>query len=211
MIKLIIFDQDGTLYERNNKLMLYTRKLTKEWIMKSLNLNNIEVEKLYEELPKKFPNPYLGFMSLGLKIEDYMSEVFDKINPEEFLEFNPKLYNFFKNVKIPKVLVTFASPKYTMKLQETLKIYNCYSKIIFGKDLKTCSKGEAYKKLINLFGLNSNEVCVVGDDYENDIKPARELGCETIWITKKCVHDKEKHVNCIEEFINQSREMLLNE
>lgn len=52
MIKLIIFDQDDTLYERNNKLMLYTRKLTKEWIMKSLNLNNIEVEKLYEELPK---------------------------------------------------------------------------------------------------------------------------------------------------------------
>ena len=36
MIKLIIFDQDGTLYERNNKLMLYTRKLTKEWIMKMI-------------------------------------------------------------------------------------------------------------------------------------------------------------------------------
>ena len=208
MIKLIIFDQDGTLYERNNELMLYTRKLTKEWIMKSLNLNEMEVEKIYEELPKKFPNPYLGFISLGLKVEDYMSEVFDKISPENFLEFNPEIYNFFRENNIPKALVTFASPKYTEKLQKKLKIFDCYSKIVFGKDLKTYSKDEAYSEIMRIFNLKSDEVCVVGDDYENDIKTAQKLGCKTVWITKKSVVEDISSATCIEEFID--KKMIFN-
>lgn len=211
MIKLIIFDQDGTLYEKDNELMLHTRKMTKKWLMKSLNLDNIEVEKIYEELPKTFPNPYLGFMSLGLKVEDYMNEVFEQINPENFLEFNENVYQFFRNNKIPKALVTFASPTYTEKLQKTLKIYDYYSKIVFGKDLKTYSKGEAYGNLIDLFELKCDEVCVVGDDYENDIKPARELGCKTVWITKKCVHNGEAYAKNIDDFINKKLEMFLYE
>ncbi len=211
MIKLIIFDQDGTLYKKDNELMLYTRKITKKWLMKRLSLSKMEVEKLYEELPKKFPNPYLGFMSLGLKVEDYMNEVFDQIAPEKFLEYNENVYQFFKNNKIPKALVTFASPTYTKKLQKVLKVYDYYSKIIFGKDLKTYSKGEAYAELINLFKLKCNEVCVVGDDYENDIKPALALGCKTVWITKKCVYSCETYAQDIDEFINKKLEMVLYE
>lgn len=140
MIKLVIFDQDGTLYKRDNQLMLTTRKLTKDWLMKSLNLKYVEVEELYEELPKKYPNPYYGFKSLGLGVENYMSEVFDKVNPSDYIDFNDKLYHFFKCSKLKKALVTFASPQYTKELQNKLKIYDYYSKIIYGKELKTYSK-----------------------------------------------------------------------
>lgn len=208
MIKLIIFDQDGTLYKRDNQLMLTTRKLTKEWLMKSLNIDYVEVENLYRELPQNFPNPYYGFKSLGLRVEDYMAEVFDRVNPADFIEFNNKLYDFFKNSKLKKALVTFASPKYTVKLQNKLNIYDYYSKIIYGKELKTYSKHEAYQKLIDLFEVDLNEVCVVGDDYENDIRPAHEIGCKSIWVTEECNRENEFHVESIEDFLKLSLEKI---
>ena len=48
--------------------------------------------------------------------------MFDKINPSRFLEFNQMLYSYFKYNKQLKALVTFASPNYTIKLQEKLNL-----------------------------------------------------------------------------------------
>lgn len=183
-IKLIIFDQDGTLYPNTHKLFTYTRKITKEWIAKSLNISSIEVETIYEKLAKKYPNPYLGFISLGLSIKDYMLEVFDKIEPGNFLNLNPILYEYFAKDNTKKALVTLASPKYTQKLQEKLGIKQYYENILYLKDFKTYNKKECYKKLAKDFNIKFSEICVVGDSYYNDILPAIELGCNVILISK---------------------------
>ena len=181
-IKMIVFDQDGTLYPRENKLIIETRKKTKKWLANKLKKDLDEIEKIYKQLPKKYPNPYLGFMSIGCSVDEYMSEVFDKVNPDKYLKFNPLLYKFFESNKQLKALVTLASPNYTIKLQETLKLKSFYDKILYVKDFETYSKGQCYKKLAKNFNIKFEEMCVIGDSYDNDILPAQELGCETKYI-----------------------------
>lgn len=205
-IKMIVFDQDGTLYSRENKLIIETRKKTKKWLANKLKKDLDEIEQIYKQLPKKYPNPYLGFMSIGCSVDEYMSEVFDKVNPDKYLKFNPLLYKFFESNKQLKALVTLASPNYTIKLQETLKLKSFYDKILYVKDFETYSKGQCYKKLAKNFNIKFEEMCVIGDSYDNDILPAQELGCETILISSKSkIYKGVKIYSNIESYINEEK------
>lgn len=184
-IKMLVFDQDGTLYPNENSLILETRKKTKYWLSNKLNKNLNEINEIYEQLPKKYVNPYFGFKSLGCSVDEYMSEVFDKVNPSMFLKFNQTLYSYFKYNKQLKALVTFASPNYTIKLQEKLKLKDFYDRILYVKDFETYSKGQCYEQLAREFNIKFDEMCVIGDSYYNDILPAQQLGCKTILISNK--------------------------
>ena len=205
-IKMLVFDQDGTLYSSENDLILETRKRTKHWLSNKLKKDLKEIDELYEKLPKKYANPYLGFCSLGCSIDEYMSEVFDKIEPGEFLDFNQMLYSFFKQNKQLKALVTFSSPNYTIKLQETLKLKDFYDRILYVKDFETYSKGQCYEQLAKEFNIKCEEMCIIGDNYYNDILPAQQLGCETVLISSKI--EKLKNVKIyknIESYINKDK------
>ena len=202
-IKIIIFDQDGTLYPKNHKLYRDTRKLTKKWISKSLKIPLEDVEKIYKELAIQYPNPYIGFQSLGLSVEEYMNNVFDKIEPENYLQYNLIIHDYFQNSKCKKILITFASPKYTKKLQKKLEIEEFYDEILYVKDFKSYNKKECYEEIVNKYKVNNKEILVIGDSYVNDIKPAIELGCQTIFISQNGDFDN------IESFIKN--EGLKNE
>lgn len=201
-IKMIIFDQDGTLYSKNSDLIKYTRAKTKKWLSYKTNKTLSEIEDLYIVLQEKYPNPYLGFESLGCSVQEYMEDVFDKIHPEFFLEFNPVLYDFFKNNGLKKALVTFSSPRYTEEVQEVLKIKDFFDSILYVKDSKTYNKKECYEKLANLFNIDFAEICVIGDSYYNDIVPAQQLGCKTILISDKKTKAVDT-ISSIEQFIKQ--------
>lgn len=184
-IKMLVFDQDGTLYSKENNLILETRNKTKCWLSNKLKKNLNEIDELYKQLPKKYANPYLGFKSLGCSVDEYMTEVFDKVDPSKFLNFNQMLYSYFEDSKKLKALVTFASPNYTIKLQETLRLKEFYDRILYVKDFETYSKGQCYQKLAKDFNINFDEMCVIGDSYYNDILPAQQLGCKTVLISNK--------------------------
>lgn len=201
-IKMLVFDQDGTLYSKENNLILETRNKTKCWLADKLEKNLNEIDELYKQLPEKYANPYLGFQSLGCSVDEYMSEVFDKVDPGKFLDFNQILYSYFKDCKKLKALVTFASPNYTIKLQETLRLKEFYNRILYVKDFKTYSKGQCYKKLAIDFNINFDEMCVIGDSYYNDILPAQQLGCKTILISNKELKNVKTYKN-IESFISE--------
>ena len=139
-IKMLILDQDGTLYSNQEELFLYTRKTTKKWLTKKLNKSSGEIDRIYDILPSKYPNPYLGFISLGCTPDEYMTEVFDKIKPSNFINFNQKIYNYFKKSSVLKALVTLASPRYTNELQSKLKLKDFYAEILYVKDFKSYNK-----------------------------------------------------------------------
>ena len=199
-IELIIFDQDGTLYPRSHKLYQETRRITKQWILSNsdINLNNIDL--IYDLLSTNYPNPYLGFMSLGLSVESYMENVFDKIHPKDILEYNPILYEYFRNNKKKKVLVTFSSPNYTNELQNTLGIKKYFNEILYVKDTTSYSKKECYISIANKFNVKNENIMVLGDNFENDIKPAIEIGCKTVLISE------DGDAKNIEEFILKNME-----
>ena len=117
------------------------------------------------------------------------------------INFNPKIYNYFKKTSVLKALVTLASPQYTNELQSKLKLKEFYSEILYVKDFKSYNKKDCYKKIAKDFNIDFAEICVMGDSYINDILPAQELGCKVILISNKSRNSNIKTVESIEEFI----------
>lgn len=183
MIRAYIFDQDGTLYLKQSRLTYALRERTKEWISGSLSMAREEVNTLYAKLPKDFPHPYHGFLSLGLSPEEYHKEVFDKVDPTLFLDKDNRLVNLFARISIPKFVVTLASLGYSEKLQRRLGVYDLVERTISAiEHPPTYSKLQAYESIRKNLGINANEICVVGDNLSTDILPAIEKGFKAFFI-----------------------------
>ncbi len=182
-IKCFIFDQDGTFYPENSKLTNELRNKTKKWLMIKLSLNRGEVERLYKKLQKKYPNILDGLLSLGLTIRDYHKNVFDMIDPSNYLSRDEKLSSILKKLKGDKYVVTFASKKYSKLLQQILGINNLikktYSLIDFSPKR---SKLQVYEHIRKSNKMKRKDIMVIGNNLEVDIKPALHKGYKTILI-----------------------------
>src|SRR3989338_9176634 len=102
MIEAYIFDQDGTLYPRDSSLAKITTQKTKQWLMNSLDISEPAVDSLYTNIRTRFPNPFDGFSMLGLAVKDYHQNVFETIDPAQFLQFDSELFALFATIKVPK-------------------------------------------------------------------------------------------------------------
>lgn len=62
-----------------------------------------------------------------------------------------------------------------------------------------------FKIIMNELNVNPSDVIVVGDSYNNDIIPAKSLGCKTIWLKVKvwsdniCTENADKIIKTIKE------------
>ena len=185
IIKSYIFDQDGTLYPDENTLSKMLRDKTKKWIKKELNLSDKEIEKLYDSLPKRYANPFDGFISLGLTIKGYYEEVFEKVNPFEYVERDETLIKTLNDISADKFIVTLASKNYSLKLQKALGIDTLINETLFMIDFyPETSKSVAYNNIAKRKQLNPAEICVVGNNFDVDILPAIENGFQSILVGK---------------------------
>lgn len=197
MIKVCIFDQDGTLYPKENDLTNVLRKKTKQWISTKLGICREKVEELYRQLPNQYPNPFLGFLSLGLSPEDYHKEVFDKTDPESYLERDERLITLLKRITIPKIIVTFSSNNYSNKLKKAIGINDLIDKTFSAISYPpNYSKADAYIWISKKYDVNLSEICVIGDNYLTDTLPALEIGSNAILIGKE--REINKHFFCID-------------
>jgi FMN phosphatase YigB (HAD superfamily) len=190
MIKSLILDQDDTLYSKKSELALVLRKKTKSWLMKRLHLSRKKIDSLYENLIQEYPNPFDGFTSLGCSVEDYHNSVFNNIAPSKYLTRDTKLIELFRNVSqnIYIYIVTFASPSYSERLQQTLGISSYIQRSFYVRNNPIdYSKKYFYELITKDEKLNFREICVVGDNYWTDIKPAVDLGCMAVYISDKKV------------------------
>ncbi|MFW9876177.1 MAG: HAD family hydrolase [Candidatus Thorarchaeota archaeon] len=183
MIKAYVFDQDGTLYPKCSKLTNVLRERTKQWISESLGITREEVDSIYGRLPKEFPNPIHGFISLGLSPEEYHKEVFDKVDPTQFLCKDDRLITLFSDLSVPKFIVTFASLDYSERLQQVLGIYDLVKQTISAIEYPpTYSKAEAYESIRKNLRISANDVCIIGDNLSTDVLPAIENGFKGILV-----------------------------
>lgn len=185
-VKCYIFDQDGTLYDKENPITKESRRLTKSWVQRSLSLSETEIDVLYKRLQKEFPNPFDGFCSLGLTVEEYHRNVFDTIDVEKYITYDGKLVELLKKIDAPKYVVTFASSQYTYDLLEILGVLPLIDSVHFvSQNIESHNKAECYKRISNISGVQYGNLCVVGDSYDNDVYAATKLGCKTIWISNQ--------------------------
>ena len=185
MIKAIIFDQDGTLYEREHLLYQQIQKKTREWICSKKQLSETQYITLINQLKKDYPNPIKGFQSIGIAAHEYHQEVFDKVQPQHFLEPNRKLIQCLDSISIPMFVVTLSSKVFSHQVLYSLGIKKQFEQTysLGGIDTTVQDKIHIYENIKSQLNLTSSEMVILGDNYAVDLEDAHKLGYQVFEVT----------------------------
>lgn len=90
-------------------------------------------------------------------------------------------YETLREIPCKKFLVTTGFTKMQNSKIDRLGIRNDFEEIyIIDPSVTALSKRDIFKKILVRYELKTDEVLVVGDDYESEIKAAKELGLDSV-------------------------------
>ena len=183
MIKLLILDQEGTLYQ-NKKLLFKIKANTRAFFCKKLNIPETDYDNWYFKNKKEFPNILEALRKFKIPLREYHAEVFNTLNPENYLKKDSSLFKDLKKLRIPIYVVTSSSKEYSKRVLQSLGIDKLIKKSISLSDGQN-NKIDIYKEIIKIENIGSKEVCVVGDNWDTDLKDAKKQGFKTILLGEK--------------------------
>jgi len=183
MIKLLILDQEGTLYQ-NKKLLFQIRTNTQEFFCNKLSIQKEDYLEWYNKNKKDFPNIFEALKKLKISVKEYHSQVFDIAHPQAYLKKDLNLLNIFKKLNLPIYVVTSSSKTYSKKVLQSLGIFSLIKDSISLSE-ENQNKIEIYNQIVQKEKLNPREICVIGDNWDTDLKDAKERGFKTVLIGEK--------------------------
>jgi FMN phosphatase YigB (HAD superfamily) len=186
---VVIFDMDGTLYELDGKNNGYSGSTLESRVLENACLfiqtreqcSLREAEIIREE---GLGNPiglsaFLG-KRYGITREEYFSSVWN-INPSGMIGGFDKpvsLINRLSQTETKLILVTSAPSVWQRQICSFLGVTDVFESIYTGEQFKT--KSDIFSMLSKRY-LPKN-ITSIGDQFETDIKPAQELGFNTILV-----------------------------
>jgi phosphoglycolate phosphatase len=188
MIKLLVFDFDGTIAD-SKKLYInsiyhsakkYGYRLSKAFIEKNLgpkldaSLFNMKIKRNAEKIAKEV-NSFVTKKAKTLKLCPFVRETLAKI----------------KGRNIKTVLMTNSTKKFINAFMKKHKIKKYFNKILGAEDFLV--KEEAFRRLFKQYHVRPNEVVYIADKIK-DVKIAKSLKTHVL-IVLACSWDKKKFRN----------------
>lgn len=195
--KNVIFDLDHTLYPLSFKADKGYDERCREFLEKYPHIKCMtaaEFQKMWRE--KYGYNAEVVKKDTGISINEFMKHV-SRIDMSS-LQPNPKLNQLLESLKAKKYIFTDNMDEHVQDTFQALQISTKYfdgiftsahSGFIFKPDIK------AFEIMLGKYNLNPKE-CVMVEDNLYNLKTAKELGIQTIWITNQ----EEKHPFCDYKF-----------
>ncbi len=194
MIKLIIFDLDDCLIDTWNASFPITIKES----IKAMVKKGLKVESLKKAI-NRLAEINTQSKNTSEAISKYLEEVGE--DPKKYLEFGKRAvydFNFEKLIKpnkgaiealeklisleIDLALVTTGGEERQMKKMEISGIDKNKFKRIYA--VSEYDKTEPYKKIMVELGHSPSQTLIVGDRYETDLIPGKNLGAKIAWIPR---------------------------
>lgn len=183
MYDAVLFDLDDTLYQNRNISQERTL-LTKEWIRRELDLACSEVDGLYGRLQQEHPHPYNGLQSLGLSVEGYFDNVFERVDPGSYLVAEPRLSRVLSSLPGAVYVVSLSPKRYARRVLDELGVADHVEGVSNPyQDEDEHSKRFVYRRFAD------RNCLVVGDSYRLDLSPAEEVGFDSIHVDGACSID----------------------
>jgi putative hydrolase of the HAD superfamily len=132
----------------------------------------------FQKVAKKY-----GFKQLAIdRAVDYLKnrEVTKPLNPSDD-------YHYIKSLNGRKFIVTAGFLKQQTSKVKMLGIADDFE-AVHVVDVSTTNKKEAFKLLIDKYDLNTDDILIIGDDAESEIKFGLELGIETFLLDPENLH-----------------------
>jgi len=187
MIKNIIFDLDGTLYNSPEVFRKFAEaayytyaKVTKTPIEDAKKI--LEDRRAELARQKGFAVPYtLALISYGIPIETWHEENVAFFDPADFLIPNPGLRDFLLALKEKYRLAVLTNNNkiQTRRIIKSLGLDGVFHDVFTFNTFNLLKPDPGILKgVLERLGARPEECLMVGDRYEVDLIPARELGMQ---------------------------------
>lgn len=208
MLKLVIFDLDGTLYnyEQNHKIAMET---VYEYVFKQFNIEKEQFNKIYENAKNEVKINLIGTASSHNRII-YFKTFLQKINKNPLI-YSEILYNlywetFLNNIKLySNVLEVFDYLKskdikiaicsnLTTHIQirkiNRLGIENYIDYLLTSEEIGIEKPNRfMFLNILEYFDIQPRECMLIGDDYDCDIIGANNAGIYPILVYNKNIKE----------------------
>jgi putative hydrolase of the HAD superfamily len=110
-------------------------------------------------------------------------------------------YNFIRELSCKKFLVTTGFTKMQNSKVRQLRLKKDFDEIfVIDPSLTTLTKKDIFEKILADNGYSANDVLVIGDDINSEIKAGQDLGIETVLYNFNLEHTDKSDVNVITDF-----------
>ena len=214
-IKYWLFDLDNTLYDGATKVFDQVDKKMTKFISEKLNISTVEARKIQKNYFQEY-NTTLNGMIKNHKIDadEFLEFVHDvDLN---FLNKDKDLEEEIKKLVGKKIIFTNGSRAHAENVTKRIGIDKLFDGIFDIRDSEFIPKpsSEPYKKLVESYKIEP-QYCIFFEDIARNLKPAYEMGMQTVWIKNKepwaakfseadfVIHKTDKLVNFLKE-INEN-------
>ena len=181
-MKYWIFDLDNTLYSGKTRVFEQVSKKMSEYISKKLNISVVEAKEIQKNYFHEY-NTTLNGMIKNHKIEaDEFLEFVHNINID-FLKKDPMLSEELQKLGGKKIIFTNGSKKHALNVTKRIGIDQYFDDIFDIVDCEFVPKPaiQPYKKLVEKHKIDP-KLCGFVEDIARNLKPAYEMGMQTVWI-----------------------------
>jgi putative hydrolase of the HAD superfamily len=187
MIKVILFDLDGTLYNSREVRTKFAEaayhalaKLKKIPVDEARRL----IEDMREKLKEKhgFPVPYtLTLIRFGMTVENWHKENIAYFDPREFLSADGNLRKMLQGMKkrFKLAILTNNNEVQASRILQALNVQDLFDRVFTYNSFRTMKPNpKTFREAAKAMDVQPKECLVVGDRYSVDLIPAQDLGMQ---------------------------------
>ena len=183
MFDAILFDLDNTLYTEKCGIFDLIDQRMNDWLISRLQVPENEVNEFRHKYFMKYGTTLRGLMlHHDVDPHDFLHYVHD-VPVHEFLSADVELRRALGSIESRKVVFTNSDLRHATRILTALGIQDLFERIFDIEAMRFIPKPnpEAYQSVLDYLQLEPRR-CLLIDDMERNLTPARELGMRAILI-----------------------------
>lgn len=179
----ILFDLDNTLYTEESGIFDLIDDRMNQWLTSHLEVPREEVEEFRYKYFARYGTTLRGLMlHHNVDPKAFLEYVHD-VPVRDFLSMDLELRKVLQWVRARKVIFTNSDAAHANRILDALGVVDLFEKIFDIEEMQFVPKPnpEPYHLVLKYLQVPPDQ-CLLIDDMERNLKPAREMGIHTILI-----------------------------
>lgn len=180
----VFFDLDDTLYPAEAGLWLAIRNRMSLYMIERMGLPPQQVEAMRKSYLETYGTTLRGLQhNFQIDTNEYLAYVHD-LPLHEFIHPDPFVRQMLLSMPQKRWIFTNADSLHAQRVLATLKLEGCFEGIIDVRAMDFLNKPDplAYRRALEIAGVDNPHDCVLLDDAARNLGPAREMGFTTVLV-----------------------------